>query len=146
MLIRQNGTSFTTGRSRFADQQEGAQEQTAKLFVRIEPERLGGIILAQLDTGAAWSILDTQVADALALLNGAGEPKPLSTRIGTFNGRLERTRIDIVADEGDSLSVEATVWVSPEWPGGNFLGYGGLLERICFAVDPSDNSFHFGAV
>ncbi len=145
MLFRQDGTVFSVGRSRFEDREEvSTGGGAAKVFVKIAPEALGGILLAQLDTGAAWSILETQVADSLNLLNGAGEPVRLSTRIGKYNGRLERTFIEIVADEGDSLRVGATVWVSSEWPGGNFLGYGGLLERIRFAVDPSDNFFYFG--
>ncbi len=144
MLVRQNGTPFTAGRSRYADRTSGSHEPAAKIFVKIEPESLGGVILAQLDTGAAWSILDTQVADALSLLNGEGEPARISTRMGPFNGRLERTRVCIVADEGESLSVEATVWVSPDWPEHSFLGYSGFLERLRFAVDPDDNSFYFG--
>jgi hypothetical protein len=53
-------------------------------------------------------------------------------------------RLGLVADNGESLSIEATVWVSREWTGGNFLGYGGLLERIRFAVDPANNLFYFG--
>jgi hypothetical protein len=119
-------------------------EQTAKIFVKIEPELLNAVILAQLDTAAPWSMLDAEVAEALSLLNGDGEPKRVSTRLGDYDGRLKRTRIQIVADEGESLSVDATVWVSADWRGGTFLGYGGLLERIRFAVDPSENSFHFG--
>ncbi len=146
MLVRQNGTPFTAGRSRFADRTSGSHERAAKIFVKIEPESLGGAILAQLDTGAAWSILDSQVAEELSLLNGQGEPITISTRLGPFDGRLERARVTIVADEGESLSVEATVWVSPDWPGGSFLGYGGLLERVRFAVDPGDNSFYFGSM
>ena len=42
--------------------------------------------------------------------------------------------------------VESTVFVSPEWPEGNFIGYSGLLERIRFAIDPGSNSFVFGAL
>ncbi len=146
MLIRQDGATFSIGRSRFADRAEDSQEQAAKILVKIAPESLGVVLLAQMDTGAPWSILDAQVAEALALLHGDGEPKRLSTRIGVFNGRLERTRIHIVADEGDSLGVDATVWVSPDWPGSTFLGYGGLLERIRFAIDPGDSSFYFGPI
>jgi hypothetical protein len=146
MLVRQNGTPFTVGRSRFLDRASGSHEPAAKIFVKIEPESLGVVILAQLDTGAPWSILEPEVADALSLLNGEGAPARISTRRGEFDGRLQRTRLSIVADEGESLGVEATVWVSPEWPERSFLGYGGLLERIRFAVDPDDNSFYFGPI
>jgi hypothetical protein len=89
-------------------------------------------------------MLDVEIADALSLLDGHGEPKTISTRLGDFDGRLERTSLQLLADEGDSLSIDATIWVSRAWRFGNFLGYGGLLERIRFAVDPVGNSFHFG--
>jgi hypothetical protein len=89
-------------------------------------------------------MLDADVAQAVALLGGAGEELTISTRLGRFVGRLERTELEILADDGDSLTVEATVWVSPAWRGGNFLGYAGLLQNIRLALDPGDNSFYFG--
>jgi hypothetical protein len=144
MLRRPNGAEFTTGRSRYSDHTPASEEPTAKIFVKIKVGALVGPILAQLDTGAAWSILNTEVAEAMSLLGGAGEPTRVRTSRGPVDGRLERTSLEIVADEGDALSVEATVLVSPDWQGDNFLGYAGLLQNIRFAVDPSDNSFHFG--
>lgn len=144
MLTAADGTAFTVGRARFSNRAEGVVQQEAKIFIKIVPGDLGAVMLAQMDTAAPWTILNTEVADAMALLSGQGEPVRLSTRLGRFDGRLERTRVGIVADEGESLSIEATVWVSPDWPGGNFVGYGGLLERIRFAIDPADNFFYFG--
>jgi hypothetical protein len=40
--------------------------------------------------------------------------------------------------------VDATIFVSPDWHGPNFIGYQGLLQRIRFAVDPETNLFYFG--
>jgi hypothetical protein len=54
--------------------------------------------------------------------------------------------ITIPADEGKSLDVEATAFVSPDWPWPNFIGYQGLLQRIRFAVDPETNLFYFGSI
>jgi hypothetical protein len=52
----------------------------------------------------------------------------------------------ILADEGDSLEVDAVVFVSKDWPAGkNFVGYSGLLESIRVALDPQANHFYFGA-
>ncbi|MBI4000481.1 MAG: hypothetical protein HY348_01690 [Nitrospira defluvii] len=68
----------------------------------------------------------------------------MSTRLGTRKFRLKRIPVEILADQGESLSVEATVAVLPDWHHGTFIGYAGLLERIKFAVDPSDNYFYFG--
>jgi len=145
MLFRADGLQFGTGRSRFSDHGAGGEEQTAKIFVKIEPTSLNAVILAQVDTGAAWSMLDAEIAEELSLLDGDGERRRISTRLGSYEGRLERTRIAIVADEGESLSIDATVWVSPDWHGGTFLGYAGLLESVRFAVDPGENAFYFGA-
>jgi hypothetical protein len=47
---------------------------------------------------------------------------------------------------GEALDLQATVFVSTDWPGGNFLGYQGLLQRIRFAVDPEANLFYFGQI
>ena len=146
MLLRLDGSAFTTGRSRYVDQGPGSSEPTAKIFVKIGVEALPGPIVVQLDTGAAWSVLEAEVAEAMNLLDGDGEQIPYSTRLGRVTGRLERTSLEILADDGESLRLEATVFVSREWRGGSFLGYGGLLQDIRFAVDPSDNTFHFGPV
>lgn len=145
MLRRPDGSWFSRGQSRFQDRAAPSSEESAKLFVPIQPDGLGATILAQLDTGAAWSILETPVAEELRLFEVDGEDTPLATRIGSFVGRLVRTAIELVAHEGDSLRVDATVWISRDWPGPTFLGYGGLLERVRFAVDPGDNLFFFGA-
>jgi hypothetical protein len=57
-------------------------------------------------------------------------------------------QLTLLADEGDSLDVDAAVFVATgdEYPvGRSFLGYAGLLERIRFALDPQTNQFYFGA-
>jgi len=144
MLVLPDGKQFSTGRARFFDDAPGIEEGTAKIFVKVEPAGLETPILAQVDTGAAWSILAPEVAEAITLLDGEGEPTTISTRQGTVRGRLENAVLTILADDGESLEVHATVFVSRDWPAGTFLGYSGLLERIRFAVDPRQNHFHFG--
>ena len=145
MLLRQsNGVNFTTGRAKFLDQSESSQGTTAKIWVRIEPASFGHPILAQLDTGAAWSILDAEVANELSLFDGDGQLVTISTRLGEGRFTLKRIPVQILADDGESLSVDATVAVWSEWHHGTFIGYPGLLERIRFAVDPFDNYFYFG--
>ena len=68
----------------------------------------------------------------------------MSTRLGVIHGALYRVAVTIEAEEGESLDVEATVFLSPDWRGPNFIGYQGLLQRIRFAVDPETNLFYFG--
>ncbi len=121
-------------------------EPTPKIFVKI----LVGIapipLLAQLDTGAAWSVLDGEIAEALGFLEHKGPTVGLSTRAGTIRGSLIRTPLTLVADEGESYELEATLFASRDWAFGNFLGYSGLLERVRFAVDPETNDFYFGGI
>jgi hypothetical protein len=104
-------------------------------------------MLAMVDTGAAYSVLDADVADELGAFDDAGVPEiELSTRHGPLRGRLVRREMWIIAEEGPTLGVEATFWVSSDWTFGHVLGYSGLLERIRFAVDPLVSRFYFGAV
>jgi hypothetical protein len=70
----------------------------------------------------------------------------LSTRLGLIRGDLYRIPLVLFADDGQDLGVDATVLLSPDWTGPNFLGYQGLLQRIRFAVDPETNLFYFGQI
>ncbi len=144
MLALPNGDAFTRGVARFYDEAPGGAEGTAKIYVKIEPQGLGAPVLAQLDTGSPYLVLEREIAEALELLQRDGEPLTLSTRVGSVDGHLERAIVRLVADAGDSLEIDATVFVSPDWQRGNFIGYTGLLERVRFAVDPQQNAFHFG--
>ena len=63
---------FATGKARFNDVGAQSQEPTAKVYVPIIVGELQ--ILAQLDTGAAWSVLPSEICEALDLLNGDGPP------------------------------------------------------------------------
>jgi hypothetical protein len=143
-VLKLHGKDFTVGRSKFADRLEEHAEPTAKIYVKIRLDGLDAVLLAQLDTGAAWSVLEPEIADALDVLNNAGPTIRYNTRDGIIPGRLIRLPLIIVADEGDSVLVDATVFVSTEWRRGNFIGYSGLLERIRIALDPQANYFYFG--
>lgn len=145
MLFR-DGVAFSVGLARFEDRPGGDGEETAKIYIRIEPEALGNPILAQLDTGSPWLVLQAEVAEAMSLLDGDGPEVRLRTRFGPISGRLERTVVNILAEEGETLQLEATAFVSRQWNAGTFAGYSGLLERVRFAIDPdpAKNLFYFG--
>ena len=127
----------------FAD--TDSADVSPKIYVRIKAGDLRAPILAQLDTGAAWSVLHVEIARRIGVLDAEGEPITLSSRTGRVSGRLVRAPVSLVADEGASLDLDATFFVSEHWSSGTFLGYSGLLERIRFAVDPYRNRFYFGS-
>jgi hypothetical protein len=129
------GAPFATGRARYFDHDINAPEGTGKVFVRISTDGIDEPVLAQLDIGAAWSVINVEIAEELGLLGGAGEVANLSTRHGPVTGRLENATITILADDGATLDIQATVFVSPDWTAPTFLGYAGLLERIRFGLD-----------
>lgn len=112
--------------------------------MKIRPDGIETPVIAQVDTGAAWSILEPELAEAIGVLDEEGVRTTISTRVGDISGHLVKVPVTILADEGLSLEIEATIFVSRNWPRGNFLGYSGLLERIRFAFDPQANQFYFG--
>jgi hypothetical protein len=143
-LIRLGDVRFSQGRSTFADRVAGVDEVTAKIYVRVRFEK-GRDVLAQLDTGAAWSVLDPAMLRFLGSSVDWLEPARLGTRFGSLKGHLVRTPVTFLADEGPSITLPGTFFVSEHWPSGlTFLGYSGLLDSIRFALDPQANDFYFG--
>jgi len=145
-MLRLGQTGFTCGRSRYIDVLKDAPEPTAKIFVKISlDEDSESSSWAQVDTGAAWSILDPLIAKRLGYLDLEGERIELDTRLGRKAGVLTRLQIRFLADEGENYTTEATFFISPDWPPGRtFLGYSGLLDAMRFAIDPQANHFYFG--
>jgi hypothetical protein len=137
--------AFTTFVTSFQDQDPAGAGTEARIYVPVIVETLGTEIYAMVDTGAAWPILNPEIAREAHLNLGEGQKIRLSTRLGKIPGELLRATLTIPAVTGEGLEVDATVFV-PEthWSEPNFLGYRGFLERIRFAVDPIKKEFHFG--
>lgn len=136
---------FTTGFARYYDSPDGSTPSEPRIFIRMDPGDLGREVTAIVDTAAPWCILEPKLGTAVKDRN---EQLPgrvvLSSRLGRFSGHLHLGTIKLLADQGEDLDVYATIFISPDWPGGNFVGYLGFLDRIRFAFDPRDNIFHFG--
>lgn len=144
-MLKLGGVPFTQGRSVYEDYHSKVREPTAKIYVRLLVGDIRVPVTAQVDTGAAWSILDPETAQSLDLLDSDGAVTVLETRFGRMKGHLVRIPVQFVADEGELLDTEGTFFISPDWPPGiTFLGYSGLLDSICFALDPQANHFYFG--
>ncbi len=139
-------TPFAVGEASFYDSPGlGQAAQEPRIYVRLE---LGGNqieVLALVDTAAPWCILDPQLA---GVLEDRFEELPgevvMSTRLGRFVGKLYLGTTRLLAERGETFAVETTFFLAPDWPGGNFVGYQGFLERFRFAIDPGENLFYFG--
>jgi hypothetical protein len=132
------------GRKRYYTDHE---TPTGKLTVSVEYQVEEHLVLAFLDTGASCGIFPASLADALGYdAQAEGLPTALHTRLGDYDGYLLRIPIFIPAEEGEGLEVELTWVVSPSWPGPPTIGWGGCLERIRFALDPTpgEDCFYFG--
>ena len=145
-MFKLRGEDFPWGRCLFRDFLKGVPEPTAKVYVKVCIDgRIDSSLYAQIDTGAAWSVLDPTVARTFGLLEQEGEPILLHTRFGLIEGNLVRLPITFLSDQGDPLDTFGTFFISPDWPPGRtFLGYSGLLDSIRFALDPQANHFYFG--
>lgn len=143
MLIL-SGKPFTLGRASYLDQDPNSAAGQARIHVRIRPEGLQAPLLAILDTGAPWCVLPSELVELSGHPPIDEEDQRLLTKDGRFTGKLYRVAITLLADEGESIEVESTVFSSPEWNGPVFIGYNGLLERIRFALDPPNRHLYFG--
>jgi len=98
-----------------------------------------------LDTAAEWCVLPAEMIAPLGFHSVEDPSTRLETRLGIFSGSLERASVRFPAAEGDSLTIDATWFVSPDWLGPLVLGWKGCLERFRFALDPLTERFYFGA-
>lgn len=152
LLQFQDGNSFASGVLTYAYRPINSQETTNRIIIPIEIGN-GIKIEAVLDTGAPYVILDPN----LAPLAGFTPASVLFQEIMNIRGakllcNVARLDFALRADEGDDIDVQATVFIpddSQQWNYYNFpsfIGQAGFLERIRFAIDPTENKFYFGSL
>lgn len=138
-------TPLYTGRSYY---QSDREEDDHTLLVAV-PCRAGSMsraVFALLDTASEWCVLPHDLAVELGEeLEQSPFASLLHTRFGLLTGTVGRVTIRFDAAEGEPLAVDATCFTSEGWPGPMVIGWKGCLERMRFGLDPSDDSFHFGA-
>jgi hypothetical protein len=98
---------------------------------------------ALFDTGSHWCLLPSSLAHMLGCDLEAGGDTYLQTRFGRLSGQLQRFPLFFVANDGETAEIDATWFVSSDWPGPMVIGWKGCLERVRFGLDPSDDSFYF---
>jgi hypothetical protein len=129
------------GRARYySSDYSGSDRLLVAVTCRIEVVTLRAL----LDTASEWCVLPWETAQTLGYsYHSAEHAVQLSTRLGAIDGWLERIPLVLSAEEGRTLDVEATWFISEDWPGPPVLGWKGCLERIRFGLDPSEESFYF---
>ncbi len=131
--------------SEYSDGYPGLDEPLPRVYVKFQPSGTDTYHLALLDTGGHFCILSEEVAATVRekLIQGLGEVRLLTSQ-GRIRGELFKHDIELVADEGQNLVIEATVFVSSDWKRPSVLGYAGVVDRAQIALAPQNNGFYFG--
>ena len=137
---------FASGAVRYSDSYPGEEKRRRIVVVVTVAGQTS--TPAVVDTGTPWCILDPEIAEQLDAFERTERFPGLLIRGEKWDGWLGRVEITLNAEHGESVLVEATAFVpdldaGQQWPHPNFVGLG-LLERIRFAIDPSENMFYFG--
>lgn len=147
-MLRLNGAPFCSSAARYQDEPPASIYGTsAKIYARLAfPALADAKMFALVDTGAAYSGLDPEIAERLGLFTREGVPLDRYNVRGTdLAGRLVRENVTLVADTGPSVTFEATFFVSRDWPPGFIvIGYNAFLSSLRFAVDGHSNQWYFG--
>ena len=147
-MLALGGEPFSVGRATYLDTPPASLGGPSRIYVKIELEGDDGPVtsLALLDTGAEWSVLEREIAEAVGLTGADGHAITLRHKNGKSPGTLVKANVRLLADEGEDLVVEATVFVPDEKHdvGGTFVGYTALLEQVRLGLDPQKNQIYFG--
>ncbi len=144
-ILTSSGEVFATGSAVYHDVHPRRRDLHARIYVQFRPQGASMEFLALLDTGASYCILNQEAASQIReQLTSSLDRVEILTPYGLIRGDLHTHRIRLIAGEGESLDIEAIVFVPPEWQGPCFIGYTGALDRMRFAVDPRKNRFFFG--
>jgi len=110
--------------------------------VRCRVGDIPGEDVALLDTASTWCVLPPNFAPDLEYEPPVESAMRLDTRFGLMVGELIRLPVTFVPDEGEPTTVEATWFLSADWPGPLVIGWKGCLERMRFACEPDIDAFH----
>ena len=144
-LLLESGEPFATGVATYFDVRPQIREPLPRIYVEFQPDGSDHFFAALLDTGGHYCLLQPEVAAAIEdQMVDRLAPADLLTSRGRIQGDLYLHRLTLLAQEGEPLVIEATVFVSADWQGPNLLGYTGVLDRLRFAIDPAGNRFYFG--
>lgn len=147
MLFFPDQQQFATGSAEYEIDSSDNRGGNERIYCRV---RVAGFeIKAALDTGSINFLCHPEIA---RLLSPSAHGSYKHTFRGeTLEGALERHDLTFVADQGQELTINVTVFIPNEgeeifWPPGapSYLGFQGCLQSVRFAIDPEENRFYFG--
>ena len=141
-MLRLRGEPFCTAAVEYLDHDPAGHADEPHIYLQVGTDLADFRWWAIVDTAAPWCVVVPAIADALGL--STRDRRRLSTRFGVMRGEVHRVPLILLADAGGAMRIDATVFASADWPGPNFVGYQGFLERLRFAVDPRTRRFYFG--
>jgi len=151
MLRFDNDEPFSTGMATYLYRPATAEETSPRILLQIQVGEQ--LISAFVDTGSPYFLCDPEVASTLGLSpEDALGSETIRFRKERLNGKIHRFPVIFLAEAGENLPVEATMFVpdlTNDQVWGDFpsiIGLSGCLERLRFAVDPSNDRFYFGAL
>lgn len=146
-LLRSDGTLFACGAVTFAYRPATASDRTNRIIIPIEIESIS--TYAVVDTGAPYFVCAPEITSQFNFnaVSSLG-PSQLQIRGHDVHGHLHRLTLRLIADDGESIDIDATAFVpvTDEWPGGLpcFLGLNECMDRMHVGIDPEHEMFHFG--
>ena len=145
-----NGEPFTIGETAYQYRPATAHETHPRIILDILIE--GVATRAMVDTGGIYLLCNPHLATRLAFdrAEAISMMQSILFRGVLVHGRLYRTEVTLLADEGEDVSFQATAFVPEEQDHANWgdlpsiLGMHGCLERTRFAIDSASETFYFG--
>lgn len=149
LLAFLDGKPFATGAIKYMYETQPGEISSLRIIMPLEIE--GIPTTAIVDTAAPYVVCAPDVAAKIGLkTQEALYSIRLQLRGTWYHGHIHRLDILLPAETGETLTVDATAFVpdmhsAQAWgqlP--SFIGMGGCLERMRFAVDPAEDTFYFG--
>ena len=145
-----DGEPFATGAASYRYAPVPGSDDANRILIQVEINE--DFREAILDTGGQYFLCAQDVAEGIRPApEYTLERKNIRFRGETVRGRLHRIDILLLHGEGDYLTVDVTAFLpdpdqvfTPEFIPYSFLGMHCCMERVRFAIDPSEDRFYFG--
>ncbi len=146
-----NRDAFSTGAAKYLYKSiRETDTPTPRVIVEIEID--GHEELAALDTGGVYFVCSPILAEKLGYTYDEKQGQSINILGSEIWGNLRRLDLKLRHKEGRELRIDATVFVpnltadkvNPDFMPVSIMGLMGCLERVRFAIDPSEKTFHFG--